>query len=31
MYDRQGKHLGEFDLATGGQTKVAKPGRKVEK
>jgi hypothetical protein len=31
MYDKQGKHLGEFDPATGEQTKPAKPGRKVEK
>ena len=31
MYDKQGKHLGEFDPDTGEQTKPAKPGRKVEK
>lgn len=31
MYDKQGKHLGEFDPVTGEQTKTAKPGRKVEK
>ena len=31
MYDKQGKHLGEFDPVTGEQTKPAKPGRKVEK
>nr|WP_213937966.1 colicin E3/pyocin S6 family cytotoxin [Pseudomonas sp. dw_612] len=31
MYDKQGKHLGEFDPVTGKQTKPAKPGRKVEK
>jgi len=31
MYDKQGKHLGEFDPITGEQTKPAKPGRKVEK
>lgn len=31
MYDRQGKHLGEFDASTGEQSKPAKPGRKIEK
>jgi hypothetical protein len=31
MYDKQGKHLGEFDPVTGEQTKPASPGRKVEK
>ncbi|MFS2158275.1 colicin E3/pyocin S6 family cytotoxin [Pseudomonas sp. Pseusp122] len=31
MYDKRGKHLGEFDPNTGEQTKPAKPGRKVEK
>lgn len=31
IYDKQGKHLGEFDPETGEQTKPAKPGRKVEK
>ncbi|UVJ46430.1 colicin E3/pyocin S6 family cytotoxin [Pseudomonas sp. LS1212] len=31
MYDKQGKHLGEFDAVTGEQTKPAKPGRNVEK
>ncbi|MCE0461350.1 colicin E3/pyocin S6 family cytotoxin [Pseudomonas uvaldensis] len=31
IYDRQGKHLGEFDAETGMQTKPAKPGRKIEK
>ena len=31
MYDKQGKHLGEFDPQSGEQTKPAKPGRKVEK
>jgi hypothetical protein len=31
IYDRQGKHLGEFDAITGEQTKPAQPGRKVEK
>jgi hypothetical protein len=31
MYDKQGKHLGEYDPLTGEQTKPAKPGRKVEK
>lgn len=30
-YDKQGKHLGEFDPMTGKQTKPANPGRKVEK
>lgn len=31
MYDRQGKHLGEYDAVTGQQTKPPKPDRKVEK
>jgi hypothetical protein len=31
MYDKQGKHLGEFDPVTGEQTKPAKSGRSVEK
>ena len=31
MYDKQGKHLGEFDPITGEQSKPAKTGRKVEK
>jgi hypothetical protein len=31
MYDRQGKHLGEYNPETGLQTKPAVPGRKVEK
>ena len=31
MYDKQGKHLGEYDPVTGVQTKPAKPGRRVEK
>ncbi|NWB98500.1 S-type pyocin domain-containing protein [Pseudomonas gingeri] len=31
MYDKQGRHLGEYDPDTGEQTKPAKPGRKVEK
>ncbi|MFI8479841.1 colicin E3/pyocin S6 family cytotoxin [Pseudomonas sp. NPDC078700] len=31
VYDKQGKHLGEFDHMTGEQTKPAKPGRNVEK
>ncbi|MND72773.1 Colicin-E3 [compost metagenome] len=31
IYDKQGKHLGEFNPETGEQTKPAKPGRKVEK
>lgn len=31
VYDKQGKHLGEFDPITGEQTKPADPGRKVEK
>ncbi|WP_411389167.1 colicin E3/pyocin S6 family cytotoxin [Pseudomonas sp. MPB23] len=31
IYDKQGKHLGEFDAETGEQTKPAKPGRTVEK
>ena len=31
MYDKQGKHLGEFDATTGEQTKAAKPGRTTPK
>ena len=31
MYDKQGKHLGEFDPHSGERTKPAKPGRKIEK
>jgi hypothetical protein len=31
MYDKQGKHLGEFDPETGEQTKPAKPGRTTPK
>lgn len=31
MYDKQGKHLGEFDPVTGEQTKPASPDRRVEK
>jgi hypothetical protein len=31
MYDKQGKHLGEFDPQSGERTKPAKPGRKIEK
>ena len=31
MYDKQGKHLGEFDAITGEQTKPAQSGRRVEK
>lgn len=31
MYDKQGKHLGEFDAKTGEQTKAAKPGRTTPK
>ncbi|MFJ2538677.1 MULTISPECIES: colicin E3/pyocin S6 family cytotoxin [unclassified Pseudomonas] len=31
MYDKQGKHLGEFDAETGEQTKAAKPGRTTPK
>ena len=30
-YNKRGKHLGEFNPATGKRTKSAKPGRKVEK
>lgn len=30
VYDRRGRHRGEFDPDTGAQTKPAKPGRKVE-
>lgn len=31
VYDKQGRHLGEFNPNTGEQTKPAKPGRRVEK
>ena len=31
IYDRQGKHLGEFNPDTGEQTKPAKPGRNTPK
>lgn len=31
MYDKQGKHLGEFNPETGEQTKPAKPGRTTQK
>jgi hypothetical protein len=31
MYDKQGKHLGEFDAVTGEQTKPPNSDRKVEK
>ncbi|MCF7534053.1 colicin E3/pyocin S6 family cytotoxin [Pseudomonas petrae] len=31
IYDKQGKHLGEFDAVTGEQTKPVQPGRRVEK
>lgn len=31
MYDKQGKHLGEYDPHTGEQTKPSNPGRKIEK
>ncbi|MHC8337403.1 colicin E3/pyocin S6 family cytotoxin [Pseudomonas sp. HLT2-19-2] len=31
MYDKQGKHLGEFNPETGTQTKPAKPGRTTPK
>ncbi|EJM14843.1 putative cytotoxic protein [Pseudomonas sp. GM18] len=31
IYDRQGKHLGEFNAYTGEQTKPAKPGRTTPK
>ncbi|NNA55301.1 colicin E3/pyocin S6 family cytotoxin [Pseudomonas koreensis] len=31
MYDKQGKHLGEFNPQTGEQTKPAKPGRTTPK
>jgi hypothetical protein len=31
LYDRQGKHLGEFNPVTGEQTKPAKDGRTIEK
>ncbi|AZE10724.1 Colicin E3 [Pseudomonas chlororaphis subsp. aureofaciens] len=31
IYDKQGKHLGEFDPETGEQTRPVKPGRTVEK
>ncbi len=30
VYDRQGRHLGEFDPNTGQQTKPPDPSRKVE-
>jgi hypothetical protein len=31
MYDKQGKHIGEYDPDTGIELKPAKPGRRVEK
>lgn len=31
LYDKQGKHLGEFDSVSGNQTKSAVPGRTTEK
>ncbi|MDF2795427.1 MAG: pyoS3A [Pseudomonas orientalis] len=31
IYDKQGKHAGEFDPVSGHQTKPAKPGRKTPK
>jgi len=31
IYDKRGKHLGEFDPETGEQTKPAKPGRTTPK
>ncbi|WP_263269582.1 colicin E3/pyocin S6 family cytotoxin [Pseudomonas phytophila] len=31
IYDKQGRHLGEFDPDTGRETKPAKAGRRVEK
>ncbi|KAA0945127.1 toxin [Pseudomonas sp. ANT_H14] len=31
MYDKQGKHLGEYNPETGEQTKPAKPGRTTPK
>ena len=31
IYDRQGKHLGEFDAVTGTQNKPPKPDRRIEK
>jgi hypothetical protein len=31
MYDKQGKHLGEYDPDTGEQTKPSDPGRRIEK
>ncbi|OLF54326.1 colicin E3/pyocin S6 family cytotoxin [Pseudomonas chlororaphis] len=31
MYDKRGKHLGEYDPETGEQTKPAKPGRTTPK
>lgn len=31
MYDKQGKHLGEYDPDTGEQTKPPNPGRRIEK
>jgi hypothetical protein len=29
-YDKQGKHLGEFDYETGERTKDPEPGRSIE-
>jgi hypothetical protein len=31
VFDKQGKHLGEFDPETGVQTKPPKPGRRTER
>ncbi|MQU08987.1 colicin E3/pyocin S6 family cytotoxin [Pseudomonas helleri] len=31
IYDKQGKHLGEFDADTGEQRKPAKNGRTTQK
>lgn len=31
MYDKQGKHLGEYNPDTGEQTKPSNPGRRIEK
>lgn len=31
IYNKQGKHLGEFDPISGEQTKPANPGRKIDK
>ncbi|HEK1686894.1 TPA: S-type pyocin domain-containing protein [Pseudomonas putida] len=31
LYDKQGRHLGEFDSVSGNQTKSAVPGRTTEK